>query len=61
MKSQLSVLLTSAVFVTFSATVAVAGLMAHWALDDGDGVTAADSVGGFDGEGRGDPTRGALK
>ena len=50
------VLLTLVVFVTFSATVAMAAdRIAHWTLDDGSGTTAADSIGGFDGTLQGDP------
>ena len=56
MKFQLLVLLTLAVFVTFSAAGAMAGLIAHWPLDDAGGVTAVDVVGGFNGELKGDPT-----
>ena len=58
MKSQLLVLLTLAMFVTFSATIAMAELIAHWPLDDGAGagLTAVDVVGGFDGTLEGDAT-----
>ena len=56
MKFQLLVFLTLAMFVTFSATVAMAGLIAHWPLDDAGGVTAVDIVGGFNGELQGNAT-----
>ncbi len=56
MKFQLLVFLTLAMFVMFSATVAMAGLIAHWALDDGGGATAVDIVGGYDGTLEGDAT-----
>jgi len=55
MWSQLLVLLTLVVFITFSASVAMAELIAHWPLDDGAGGTAVDVVGGFDGTLQGDP------
>ncbi len=56
MKSQMLVLLTLVMFVTFSATIAMADLIAHWPLDDGGGTTAVDVVGGFDGTLEGDAT-----
>ena len=54
MKFQLLIFLTLAMFVIFSATVAMAELIAHWDLDDAAGVTAVDSVGGFNGTLQGD-------
>lgn len=55
MKSKLIVLLTLALFLTSSATISMAELIAHWTLDDGTGNVAVDLVGGFEGTLEGDP------
>ena len=55
MRFRLLVFLTLLVFAAFSGTSAMAGLVAHWKLDDGTGATAVDSAGGHDGTIEGDP------
>lgn len=42
MRSQSLILLGLIVFITFTASVAMADLIAYWPLDEGSGNTAAD-------------------
>jgi hypothetical protein len=56
MRFQLLVPLSLVMFIAFSGATARADLVAHWRLDETAGRTAEDSVGGYDGTLKGDPT-----